>query len=93
MSIETSHASVDENNNVYLIDGGEKKLVGQYPDVTAEEALAYFQRKYNDLEAQIKILEQRVKSTSATPKAVEENLVAVEKELVEPKFVGDIDAL
>ena len=93
MSIETSHASVDENNNVYLIDGGEKKLVGQYPDVTAEEALAYFQRKYNDLEAQIKILEQRVKSTSATPKAVEDNLVAVEKELVEPKFVGDIDAL
>ena len=40
MSIETSHASVDENNNVYLIDGGEKKLVGQYPNVTAEEALA-----------------------------------------------------
>ena len=93
MSIETSHASVDENNNVYLIDGGEKKLVGQYPDVSAEEALAYFQRKYNDLEAQIRILEQRVKSTSATPKAVEENLVAVEKELVDPKFVGDIEAL
>ena len=93
MSIETSHASVDENNNVYLIDGGEKKLVGQYPNVTAEEALAYFQRKYNDLEAQINILEQRVKTTSATPSAVEENLAAVEKELLEPKFVGDIQSL
>lgn len=93
MSIETSHASVDENNNVYLIDGGEKKLVGQYPNVTAEEALAYFERKYHDLEAQIKILEQRVKSTTATPSAVEENLVAVEKELVEPKFVGDVASL
>ncbi|MDR9362994.1 MAG: DUF349 domain-containing protein [Microbacteriaceae bacterium] len=93
MSIETSHASVDENNNVYLIDGGEKKLIGQYPNVTAEEALAYFERKFHDLDAQIKILEQRVKSTTATPSAVEENLVAVEKELAEPKFVGDIATL
>ena len=93
MSIETSHASVDENNNVYLIDGGEKRLIGQYPDVSAEEALAYFQRKFNDLDAQIRILEQRVKTTSATPSAVEENLKAVEKELVEPKFVGDVNSL
>ncbi len=93
MSIETSHASVDENNNVYLIDGGEKKLVGQYPNVSPEEALAYFQRKYDDLEAQVRILEQRLKASNATPAAVEENLVAVEKELVEPKFVGDIENL
>jgi len=93
VSIETSHASVDENNNVYLIDGGEKKLVGQYPNVSAEEALAYFQRKYEDLEAQVRILEQRLKASNATPAAVEENLVAVEKELAEPKFVGDIENL
>ena len=93
MSIETSHASVDENNNVYLIDGGEKTLVGQYPNVTAEEALAYFSRKYDDLEAQIRLLEQRIKTTSATPSAVEENLKAVEKELSEPKFVGDVNTL
>ena len=93
MSIETSHASVDENNNVYLIDGGEKTLVGQYPNVTAEEALAYFSRKYDDLEAQVRLLEQRIKTTSATPSAVEENLKAVEKELIEPKFVGDVNTL
>jgi len=93
LSIETSHASVDENNNVYLIDGGEKTLVGQYPNVTAEEALAYFSRKYDDLEAQVRLLEQRIKTTSATPSAVEENLKAVEKELSEPKFVGDVNTL
>ena len=93
MSIETSHASVDENNNVYLIDGGEKTLVGQYPNVSAEEALAYFSRKYDDLEAQVRLLEQRIKTTSATPSAVEENLKAVEKELSEPKFVGDVNTL
>lgn len=93
MSIETSHASVDENNNVYLIDGGEKTLVGQYPNVPAEEALAYFSRKYDDLEAQVRLLEQRIKTTSATPSAVEENLKAIEKELSEPKFVGDVNAL
>ena len=50
---------VDAENNVFVIDGSERK-VGQYPGVPAEEALAYFVRKFEDVAAQVRLLEQRV---------------------------------
>jgi len=84
---------VDENNNVYVMDAGTERLVGQYPDVSAEEALAFFVRKFDDLEAQVRILEQRVAAgitDAKNLKTTHDHLVA---ECVEPKAVGDIAAL
>jgi hypothetical protein len=38
-----------------------ERAVGQYPDATPEEALAYFERKYVELNGQVTLLEQRAK--------------------------------
>ena len=57
----SSHGRVDEDNNVYVVDNGTERKVGQYPGVPMAEALAYFERKFSDLEANVRILEQRVK--------------------------------
>jgi hypothetical protein len=38
-----------------------ERAVGQYPDATPEEALAYFERKYTELNGQVTLLEQRAK--------------------------------
>jgi hypothetical protein len=38
-----------------------ERAVGQYPDATPEEALAYFERKYVELNGQVTLLEQRSK--------------------------------
>lgn len=84
---------VDEANNVYVKDQGNERVVGQYPNVSADEALAYFTRKYDDLEAQVRTLEQRLAAgitDSKSLKATHDHLTA---ELVEPKVVGDIQAL
>ena len=52
---------VDETGTVYVrVDSGER-AVGQYPDATPEEALAYFERKYVELNGQVTLLEQRAK--------------------------------
>ena len=40
---------VEADGTVYVTDGGEERQVGQYPDGTPEEALAYFTRKYDCL--------------------------------------------
>jgi hypothetical protein len=50
---------VDDEGNVYVRQGDEERLVGQYPGATAEEALAYYGRKYADLAGQVGLLEQR----------------------------------
>ena len=82
---------VDAENNVFVTDGTERK-VGQYPGVTAEEALAYFVRKFEDLAAQVRILEQRVanKVDSHGMKKIAAKLV---EDLKEPAAVGDLSDL
>ncbi len=80
---------VDAENNVFVIEGGVERKVGQYPNVEPAEALAYFERKFADLEAQVRILEQRVanKVDSHNLKKTATKLAA---DLAEPAVVGDI---
>ncbi len=84
----TQFGRVDAENNVFVIDGSERK-VGQYPGVTPDEALAYFVRKFEDLAAQVRILEQRVanKVDSHGMKKIAAKLV---EDLREPAAVGDL---
>jgi hypothetical protein len=46
---------------VYVREGDGERTVGQYPDGTPEEAIAYFERKYTDLAGQVSLLEQRAR--------------------------------
>ena len=52
---------VDETGTVFVREASGERAVGQYPDATPEEALAYFERKYNELNGQVTLLEQRAK--------------------------------
>jgi hypothetical protein len=83
---------VDEENNVYVLELGSERKVGQYPNVTAEEALAFFERKYADLEASVRILEQRV-STKVDAANLSKQAEKLAKDLIEPNAVGDLNAL
>ncbi|MFC0678035.1 DUF349 domain-containing protein [Lysobacter korlensis] len=52
---------VDETGTVYVREGDGERVVGQYPDGSAEEALAYYERKYAELAGQVGLLEQRAR--------------------------------
>jgi len=84
---------VDDKNNVYVIDKGTERLVGQYPDVSQEEALAFFTKKFDDLEAQVRILEQRISSGITDAKSLQTTHQHLTTELSEPKAVGNLEAL
>ena len=83
---------VDDENNVFVIEGGAERRVGQYPNVTAAEALAFYERKFSDLESQVRIFEQRVKA-GADANSLKKNLQTLNAELVEPNAVGNIAEL
>ena len=84
---------VDDKNNVYVIDKGTERLVGQYPDVSQDEALAFFTKKFEDLEAQVRILEQRISSGITDAKSLQTTHQHLTTELSEPKAVGNLEAL
>ncbi|TBN56779.1 DUF349 domain-containing protein [Glaciihabitans arcticus] len=52
---------VDETGTVFVREASGERAVGQYPDGTPEEALAYFERKYIEIAGQVTLLEQRAK--------------------------------
>lgn len=88
----TTWGRVDEAGTVYVRYQDTERVVGEYPDATAEEALAYFARKYADLEGQVKIAEQRVqRGASANDVArTVEHLTAL---VTEARVVGDLKSL
>lgn len=83
---------VDESNTVFVRDVSGERRVGQFPDGSPEEAMAYFVRKFDDLAGQVTLLEQRIKRGTAGAEAQ----VTVQKltsQLAEPSVVGDIESL
>ncbi len=84
----TQFGRVDAENNVFVIDGAERK-VGQYPGVSADDALAYFVRKFEDLAAQVRILEQRV-ANKVDSNGMKKMAAKLVEDLKEPAAVGDL---
>ena len=83
---------VDEENNVFVLELGSERKVGQYPNVSQADALAFFELKFADLEAQVRILEQRIKNKVAAPN-LSEQLKKLTADLVSPNAVGDLNNL
>lgn len=83
---------VDDDGTVSVREGQSWRPVGSFPDGTADEALAYFSRKFDDLEATVSLAEQRVKAGAAV-RDITKQLDRLDKDLVEPAAVGDIAAL
>jgi hypothetical protein len=80
---------VEGDGHVFLTIDGEEHPVGQYPDVSNDEALAYFARKYDDVVAQIILLEQRVASKAPTAD-MQKTVTHLREQLAERNMVGDI---
>lgn len=83
---------VDDDGTVYVTEDGVERRVGQYPDGTPEEALAYFTRKFSDLEGQVALLEQRVKR-GAPAADVKKSADSLAKQIESANAVGDFAQL
>ena len=91
-SNETPWGRVDDDRTVYVREGDGERVVGSFPDGTPEEALAYFERKFADLEGQVTLLEARVARGTADASAAD-TVAKLREQLTEPAAVGDIAAL
>jgi len=68
-------------------------VVGQYPDGTPEEALAYFVRKYDDIAFKVHALEQRHQAGGAAASDLVKQAGHVLAEATDAAAVGDLAGL
>ncbi len=83
---------VDETGTVYVREADGERVVGQYPDGTPEEALAYFERKFVELAGQVTLLEQRAKR-GAPAGDVAKAVATLTSSIAEANAVGNLAAL
>ena len=89
---EAPWGRVAEDGTVYVREGDGERAVGQYPDATPAEALAYYERKYAELQGQVSLLEQRLKGGASASDA-SRTVAHLREQLVEPSAVGDLQSL
>ncbi|MEV0889746.1 DUF349 domain-containing protein [Promicromonospora sp. NPDC050262] len=84
---------VDDEGNVYVNDGDGERVVGQFPGVTTEEALALYVRRYLDLSAKVGLFEARLESADLSVREIDQTLQKLGEETAEPAAVGDLAGL
>ncbi|TFC39573.1 DUF349 domain-containing protein [Cryobacterium sp. TMT2-42-4] len=83
---------VDDTGTVYVREATGERAVGQYPDATPEEALAYFERKYVELNGQVTLLEQRAKG-GAPAADIAKSVKHLTEAVANANAVGNLAAL
>lgn len=91
-TVESSFGRVDESGNVYVIDSGVERLIGSQPEMTIEQAVALYTKRFQDIADQVRILEQRVKA-KADPKSIAKSADKLIADLIAPAALGDLVAL
>lgn len=83
---------VDETGTVFVRTADGERAVGQYPDGTPDEALAYFERKFTELAGQVTLLEQRIKR--GTPGGeIGKAVASLRATIADANAVGDLASL
>ncbi|MDD9205794.1 DUF349 domain-containing protein, partial [Georgenia sp. 10Sc9-8] len=82
---------VDPDGTVWVREASGERMVGQYPGADSDEALAFYVRRFLDLQAQVVLFETRLPQLSV--KEIDQTLTSLTEALKEPTAVGDIDGL
>ncbi|MEN0024587.1 MAG: DUF349 domain-containing protein [Microbacterium sp.] len=84
---------VSEDGTVEVREGDTWRVVGQYPDGTPDEALAYFVRKYDDIAFKVVALEQRHQAGGASAADLVKQANHLIEEATDAAAVGDLAGL
>lgn len=84
---------VTDDGTVYVITSAGERQVGQVPDTDKSEALAFFIRRFQSLETEVKLLAQRLESGSLSPEEARKSINNLKTAVAEANAVGDLDGL
>ncbi len=84
---------VDEDGTVWVRTTDGERNVGQVPDASPEEAMAFYTRRYENLAAEIGLLESRVKTQATSPEEARKAIATARTSVEQANAVGDLAAL
>ena len=89
----TTHGRIAEDGTVYVRTADGEREIGSWQAGSPEEGLAYYIRRYDDLAAEVGIVEARVESASVDPRTVEATVRKLKETLPTASVIGDLGDL
>ena len=90
-ALDQAWGRIDTDGTVYVRTPDGERAIGSWQAGTPEEGIAYYRRRYDDLAAEVAVLEAR--AGSADPKQVSAAVAKLKAALPEASALGDLDAL
>jgi hypothetical protein len=84
---------VADDGTVYLRTPEGERAIGQWHAGDVNEGLAYYQRRYEDLVAEVSLLENRLATRTGDARAVRTSATHLEESLATATVIGDVEAL
>lgn len=88
-----SFGRVADDGTVYVRTGAGERAVGQVPDASAEEALAFFVRRFESLQVEVDLLAARVRAGTMSPDEARKAVTTHQTQILEANAVGDLQGL
>jgi hypothetical protein len=84
---------VADDGTVYVRADGSERVVGSWQAGSPDEALAFFRRKYEALETEVALLEQRIAATDLSPGSARATIDRLLEAVATANAIGDLDSL
>ncbi|GAA4824891.1 DUF349 domain-containing protein [Nocardioides caeni] len=84
---------VGDDGTVYVKTADGERAVGQMPDATPEEALAFYTKRYDNLALEVDLLHRRVLTGVLSPEEAAQSVRLVRDQLADAHAVGDLTVL
>jgi hypothetical protein len=84
---------VADDGTVYVRTAEGEREVGSWQAGSPDEALAFFQRKFDALETEVSLLEQRMATTDLSPSHAQATITRLLAAVADARAVGDLDGL
>jgi Domain of Unknown Function (DUF349) len=84
---------VADDGTVYVRIAGSERVVGSWQAGSPDEALAFYRRKFDALETEVALLEQRLTSTDLSPGSARASIDRLLEAVATANAIGDLESL
>ena len=84
---------VADDGTVYVRTADDERVIGSWQAGSPDEALAFFKRKFEALETEISLLEQRMSSTDLSAGQARATISRLTQSVADAKCIGDLAGL
>jgi hypothetical protein len=84
---------VDADGTVYVRTADGERVIGSWAAGSPEEALAFFRRKFESLETEVALIEQRMKTTEVAPAQAQATVERLLAAVADANAIGDLASL